>query len=104
MLAHRGKNWILLQNVCRSLWNAVTTLVNTLRAPNHSSSQPQPQLGGGLDAREEPGFDGVSLAAVYGLACRPLYFAASALTDLVMQCEDHDGQNKVRNELSALIS
>jgi len=28
VLAHRGKNWTLLQNACRVLWNAITSLVD----------------------------------------------------------------------------
>ena len=38
VLAHRGNSWILLQNACRVLWNAMSTLVNTLT--QHLNSEP----------------------------------------------------------------
>ena len=63
MLAHRGEQWTLLQNTCRALWNTINTLV-TARI--------------GVEGSEEEGE-----RVVYGLACKPLYFAASALTDLL---------------------
>ena len=63
VLAHRGEQWTLLQNACRALWNTINTLV-TARI--------------GVEGSEEEGE-----RVVYGLACKPLYFAASALTDLL---------------------
>ena len=63
VLAHRGEQWALLQNACRALWNTINTLVNAKI---------------GVEGSEEEGE-----RVVYGLACKPLYFAASALTDLL---------------------
>ena len=63
MLAHRGEQWTLVQNACRALWNTINTLV-TVRE--------------GVERSEEEGE-----RVVYGLACKPLYFAASGLTDLL---------------------
>ncbi len=105
MLAHRGGNWILLQNICRSLWNAITILVNTI---NHSPPRPHLQTVPGLsvgqvEAGGEVDVDGVSLAAVYGLACKPLYFAASALADLLLQCGTCDVQRKVEHSGTSLV-
>ena len=62
-MAHRGEQWTLLQNACRALWNTINTLVNAKI---------------GVEGSEEEGE-----RVVYGLACKPLYFAASALTDLL---------------------
>ena len=63
MLAHRGEQWTLVQNACRALWNTINTLVTARE---------------GVEGSEEEGE-----RVVYGLACKPLYFAASALTDLL---------------------
>ena len=63
MLAHRGEQWTLVQNACRVLWNTVNTLVTARE---------------GVEGSEEE-----EERVVYGLACKPLYFAASALTDLL---------------------
>ena len=63
VLAHRGEQWTLLQNACRALWNTINTLVT------------------GVEGSEE---EEEGERVVYGLACKPLYFAASALTDLLL--------------------
>lgn len=38
VLAHRGGQWVLLQNACRALWNAVNSLVITLQGPRDVDS------------------------------------------------------------------
>lgn len=91
VLAHRGENWILLHNVCRSLWNSITVLVNTI-SPTCQRSRGLSR-GQAEDVREVE----VSLAAVYGLALKPLYFAASALLDSLLACGVCMGENKVRD-------
>lgn len=67
VLAERGKHWTLLQNVARSLWNAVSALLTAI------SKLPK--------ARRE-----YSSAMVYGLACKPLYFVADGLGVLLEDC------------------
>ena len=64
VLALRGKHWTLLQNVARSLMNTINCLI-------HVISQFRP------DVRD------TNVAAVYGLACRPLYMLADGLLDLL---------------------
>ena len=76
MLAHRGEQWTLLQNTCRALWNTINTLV-TVRI--------------GVEGSEEEGE-----RVVYGLACKPLYFAASALTDLLLHSKAAPAPPQVR--------
>ena len=78
VLAHRGKNWTLLQNACRVLWNAITSLVNA-----------SGRVDGG--ERDEQGGQ-----VVYGLACNPLYFAASGLTELLLHCRANPTLPEVR--------
>lgn len=72
VLTERGKLWTMLQNVARSLWNAINTL---LLAVSRLSRE----------ARE------FKTAIIYGLACKPLYFVAEALTVLLEECGCGDG-------------
>lgn len=58
---------MLLQNVGGSIWNAISTLTLLI------SDLKQ------FESRE------ANLAAVYGLALRPLYFVADALVDMLME-------------------
>lgn len=67
VLAERGQLWILLQNIARSLWNAINSLAVTVSRFNK-------------ETREG------TMAAIYGLALRPLYFVASGLVDLLEAC------------------
>ena len=65
VLAHRGQAWTLLQNASRQLCNTVNSLHQACSSENNSPL----------------------LAALYGLSCKPLYFAAVGLTDLLTQSE-----------------
>lgn len=67
VLSERGKLWILLQNTARSLWNAVNSLLLAISRF-------------GRELRER------IAAAIYGLACKPLYFVADGLVELLAEC------------------
>ena len=77
VLAWRGKHWTLLQNVARTLWNTVQTLLQAC------SSKLEPQ-------RKDP-----VLAAVYGLSLKPLYFASRGLVELLETVESSEGGRPV---------
>ena len=70
VLACRGKHWTLLQNATRALWNTINTLLQA------------------CSTRVEGERRETILGAVYGLALRPLCFAARGLIELV---ENLDG-------------
>jgi len=67
VLSERGKLWTLMQNVARSMLNAINTLF--LAASRF-----------GKEAREN------TVSTIYGLACRPLYFVAGGLVELLVAC------------------
>ncbi len=67
VLADRGQLWILLQNVARSLWNAINSLAITVSRFNKETRE-------------------ATMAAIYGLAARPLYFVAVGLVELLGEC------------------
>ena len=67
VLAERGRLWILLQNVARSLWNAVNSLAITVSRFNKETRE-------------------MTMAAIYGLALKPLYFVADGLVELLAEC------------------
>lgn len=81
VLAERGRLWILLQNVARSLWNAINAL---LLAVSRLSRE----------ARE------THLATIYGWACKPLYFVADGLAVVLNQCGC--GHNGLLPQVSSL--
>lgn len=64
VLALRGEHWSLLQNVSRSLMNTINVLVHAL-------------------SRFRSDICDANVAAVYGLASRPLYMLADGLIDLL---------------------
>lgn len=67
VLAERGRLWTLLQNVARSLWNAISSLVLALA---WFSGERRDAI----------------LSAVYGMACKPLYFVADGLVEVLGDC------------------
>ena len=67
MLAERGRLWTLLQNIARSLWNAINALLLAV------SKQ-------GREMREN------QTALIYGLAMKPLYFMSEGLIELLEKC------------------
>ena len=67
VLAERGRLWTLLQNVARSLWNVISSLVFTLA---WFSGERKDAI----------------LSAVYSMACKPLYFVASGLVEVLRDC------------------
>lgn len=68
VLAERGQLWILLQNVARSMSNAISSLLLAVARFRRR------------DVRE------ASRAAVYGLACKTLYVVADGLVELFSEC------------------
>lgn len=77
VLAWRGKHWTLLQNVTRTLWNTVNTLLQA------------------CSSRVEGERKGTVLAAVYGLFLKPLYFASRGLIELLETLEPGDGSRRM---------
>ena len=67
VLAQRGCLWILLQNVAHSLWNSINSLAIIVSRFNK-------------DTRN------TTMAAIYGLASKPLYFVADGLAELLKEC------------------
>ena len=67
VLAHRGGHWTLIQNVARSLWNAMNSII---LATSKFTRQVR----------------GLNMAGLNGLACKPLYFLADGLIDMLYEC------------------
>lgn len=72
MLAHRGRHWILLQNVCRDMLNAVQLATMLSHVPDKVSSG-----------------DILDLDDLKSVLWHPLYMAADLLLDMLQQTEDH---------------
>jgi hypothetical protein len=68
VLAQRGKLWTLLQNVARSIWNAINSLTLVISEQNKEKSD-------------------WWTAAVYGLACNALYTVGVGLVELLVDCK-----------------
>ena len=66
ILATRGNHWTLLQNVARSLWNAINSLMLVTSKCNAEVKI-------------------LNISAVYGMACRPLYYIADGLIRLLVE-------------------
>ena len=71
MLAHRGQHWTLLQNSCRALWNCAHTAL--LRAVT-------------VNPAGEEGL--VTIDELRGLVWSPLYMAADAILDMMVQFQN----------------
>lgn len=83
VLAERGRLWTLLQNVARSLWNAINSL--TLAASELSKDR-----------------SNWLTAAVYGLACKPLYAIADGLVELLGDCGVGESATPLISKVSSL--
>jgi len=72
VLAHRGRHWILLQNVSREMWNALQLARVVSHLPDKAD-----------------GGDVVSVDELKMVLCWPLYVVADCLLDMLAQTEDH---------------
>ncbi|ELU16988.1 hypothetical protein CAPTEDRAFT_224115 [Capitella teleta] len=70
ILAHRGHHWMLLQNVCRALWNCAQTALSRAHSPNKNG------IGTFLE-----------VSMVRTLLWQPLYCAADCLLDMMVQLQ-----------------
>jgi len=71
VLAHRGRHWTLLQNVCREVWNAMQLAHIISHVPDKTD-----------------GGDIVSIDELKSVLCWPLYVVADCLLDMLAQTED----------------
>ncbi|XP_018409374.1 PREDICTED: cilia- and flagella-associated protein 54 [Nanorana parkeri] len=73
VLAHRGRHWTLLQNVCRVLWNLVLELQVTAK---------------GFDTTK--GFFPITKDLLNHEIWMPLYFAADSILDMIVALQNTD--------------
>lgn len=71
VLAHRGRHWTLLQNVCRETWNAVQLARVISHIPDKTD-----------------GGDIISADKLKSVLCCPLHVVADCLIDMLAQTED----------------
>jgi len=71
VLAHRGRHWTLLQNVCREVWNATQLAHIISHVPDKTDDG-----------------DIVSIDELKSVLCWPLYVVADCLLDMLAQTED----------------
>lgn len=70
MLAHRGRHWTLLQNICKDFWNCLQMVLTAAKTPDKN----------GNDLLDDD--------SVCKIAWKPLYFAADCLLDMIVQTQE----------------
>ncbi|XP_032221437.2 cilia- and flagella-associated protein 54 isoform X1 [Nematostella vectensis] len=91
VLAHRGRYWAMLQNACRSLWNATQTVLQRVSA--------------GLLRLTDEAEGAADIDLLRAALWRPFFTAVDCLLDMMVHLQDEvrldADQNKKREKLKA---